>query len=80
MPPDPKKVKAVQLNLEGLLRLLGGSAEDRQRFWEIQKGVTSRLEVKIINGQLDALAAQAKALQTSTKALKDTAQEIAKRG
>ena len=77
---DPKKVRAVQLNLEGLLRLLGGSEEDRQRFWEIQKGVTSRLEARILNSQLDGLAAQAKSLQTSTKALKDTAQEIARRG
>lgn len=80
MPPDPKKIRALQLNLEGLLRLLGGSAEDRQRFWEIQKGITSRLEVKMINSQLDGLAAQAKVLQTSTKALKETAQEIARRG
>jgi hypothetical protein len=77
---DPKKVRAVQLNLEGLLRLLGGSEADRERFWEIQKGVTTRLEAKIINSQLDAMAAQAKALQTSTKELKDTAQEVARRG
>lgn len=77
---DPKKVRAVQLNLEGLLRLLGGSEADRERFWEIQKGVTTRLEAKIINSQLDAMAAQAKVLQTSTKELKDTAQEIARRG
>ena len=77
---DPKKVRAVQLNLEGLLRLLGGTEADRERFWEIQKGVTTRLEAKIINSQLDAMAAQAKVLQTSTKELKDTAQEVARRG
>ena len=77
---DPKKVRAVQLNLEGLLRLLGGSEADRERFWEIQKGVTTRLEAKIINSQLDAMAAQAKVLQTSTKELKDSAQEVARRG
>jgi hypothetical protein len=77
---DPKKVRAVQLNLEGLLRLLGGTEADREKFWEIQKGVTTRLEAKIINSQLDAMAAQAKVLQTSTKELKDTAQEVARRG
>ena len=77
---DPKKVRAVQLNLEGLLRLLGGSEADREKFWEIQKGVTTRLEAKIINSQLDAMAAQAKVLQTSAKELKDTAQEVARRG
>ena len=77
---DPKKVRAVQLNLEGLLRLLGGSEADRERFWEIQKGVTTRLEAKILNSQLDAMAAQSKVLQSSTKELKDAAQEVARRG
>lgn len=77
---DPKKVRAVQLNIEGLLRLLGGTEAERERFWEIQKGVTSRFEAKIINSQLDGMAAQAKALQTSSKALKDTAQEVTRRG
>lgn len=77
---DPKKVRAVQLNIEGLLRLLGGTEAERERFWEIQKGVTSRFEAKIINSQLDGMAAQAKVLQTSSKALKDTAQEVARRG
>jgi hypothetical protein len=77
---DPKKVRAVQLNVEGLMRLLGGTEADREKFWEIQKGVTTRLEAKIINSQLDAMAAQAKVLQTSTKDLKDAAQEVARRG
>ena len=77
---DPKKVRAVQLNLEGLMRLLGGSEAERERFWEIQKGVTTRLEAKILNSQLDAMAAQSKVLQSSTKELKDAAQEVARRG
>ena len=76
---DPKKVRAVQLNIEGLLRLLGGTEAERERFWEIHKGVTSRFEAKIINSQLDGMAAQAKSLQTSSKTLKDTAQEVARR-
>lgn len=80
MPPDPKKVKAVQLNLEGLLRLLGGSSDDRQRFWEIHRGITTPVEVRLINAQLDSVANQAKALQTSAKALQDTAKQIARRG
>ena len=80
MPPDPRKVRAVQLNLEGLIRLLGGSAEDRQRFWEIHKGITTPVEIRLVNAQLDGLAAQTKALQASTKALQDTAKQIARRG
>ena len=80
MPPDVKKVRALQLNIEGLLRLLGGSSNDRQRFWEIHRGITTPVEVRLINAQLDAVANQAKALQSSAKALQDTAKQIARRG
>ena len=79
MPPDVKKVKALQLNLEGLLRLLGGSSDDKQRFLEMIIGITTPMEVKLINGQIDALAAHTKAVQTGAKALQTTAQQIAKR-
>lgn len=80
MPPDAKKVKALQLNLEGLLKLLGGSSDDRQRFLEIIKGVTTPIEVKLINAQIDALSAHTKAVQEGAKSLQNTAQQIAKRG
>jgi len=77
---DAKRMKAVQLNLEGLFRLLGGSSDDRQRFWEIIKGITTPVEIRLINSQLDGIAAQTKALQASTKSLQDTAKQIARRG
>jgi hypothetical protein len=80
MPPDVKKVRALQLNIEGLFKLLGGSSDDRQRFLEILKGITTPIEIRLINAQVDALSVQAKALQTSTKALQATAQQIARRG
>jgi hypothetical protein len=80
MPPDPKKIRALQLNLEGLFKLLGGSADDRLRFWEIVKGITTPVEIRLINAQLDALAAQAKAVQTGAKALQSSAQQVARRG
>jgi hypothetical protein len=76
---DPK-TKAVQLNTEGLFRLLGGSSAERQRFWEIFKGVTTPVELRLLNSQLDQLAASVKAIEAQTKALKATAQSIAKRG
>jgi hypothetical protein len=79
MPPDPKKVRALQLNLEGLFKLLGGTADDRQRFWEIIKGITTPVELRLINAQLDALAAQAKAVQAGAKSLQSSAQQIARR-
>ena len=80
MPPDPKKIRALQLNLEGLFKLLGGSADDRMRFWEILKGITTPVEIRLINAQLDALAGQAKAVQIGAKALQSSAQQVAKRG
>jgi hypothetical protein len=76
---DPK-TRAVQLNTEGLFKLLGGSSADRLRFWEIFKGITTPVELRLINSQLDHLAASIKAVEVQTKALKATAQSIAKRG
>lgn len=79
MPPDAKRVKALQLNIEGLLRLLGGSSDDKQRFLEMIIGITTPIEVKLINSQIDALSAHTKAVQAGAKALQATAQQIAKR-
>ncbi len=80
MPPDAKKVRALQLNLEGLFKLAGGSSDDKQRFLEIIKGITTPIEVRLINAQVDAMAAHAKAIQDGAKALQNSAQQIAKRG
>jgi hypothetical protein len=60
MPPDVKKVRALQLNLEGLFKLLGGSSDDKERFLEIIKGITTPIEIKLINAQIDALSAHTK--------------------
>lgn len=76
---DPK-TRAVQLNTEGLFKLLGGSSAERLRFWEIFKGITTPVEMRLINSQLDHLAASVKAVEAQTKALKATAQAISKRG
>ena len=78
MPPEAK-TRAVQLNLEGLLKLLGGSASDRQRFFEIFKGITTPIELRLINSQLTHLATQLKAVEASTKALQQSAKQIAGR-
>ena len=76
----PPKTKALQLNLEGLIKLLGGTPEDRLRFWEIFKGVTTPREDKLINGQIDAMAVVIKQVELGAKNLKNTAQQIAKQG
>ena len=79
MPPDAKKVRALQLNLEGLFKLAGGSSDDKQRFLEMIIGITTPIEIRLINAQIDAMAAHAKAVQAGAKALQTTAQQIAKR-
>lgn len=75
---DPK-FRAVQLNTEALFKLLGGSEAQRQRFWEIFKGITTPIELKLINSQLDHLAASVKTVEAQTKALQKTVQSIANR-
>ena len=72
--------KALQLNIEGLLKLLGGSSDDRLRFWEIFKGITTPRELKLINSQIETLAASVKQVSAATKGLKDAAQQIARQG
>ena len=79
MPPDPKKIKALQLNTEGLFRLLGGSADDREEFWGKIIGITTPVEARLINAQVDSLAAQAKAFGATAKSLQSAAEQIAKR-
>ena len=79
---DPKKLKAkveaLQLNTEGLLKLLGG--RDRLRFWEILKGITTPVEIRLVEQQLESMTALVSAVQTSTKGLEKTAKQIAAGG
>jgi hypothetical protein len=72
------KTKALQLNIEGLFRLLGGTAADRNRFFEIFKGITKPVEITLLNSQFGSLAAAIKQVQVDTKALKGAAQQIGK--
>lgn len=74
------KTKALQLNIEGLLRLLGGTASERERFWEIRKGITTPIEFLVLNQQLDTMANLIKEVTTGAKSLKGAAGKIANRG
>lgn len=73
------KVDAAQLSLEGLLRLLGGSASDRQRFWEIFKGITTPREEELMRHNLNTITNLAKQTATNLKGLQATAGKINKR-
>ncbi len=72
------KTKALQLNIEGLFKLLGGTAAERERFWEIRKGITSVVEFAVINRQLESMAVLVKQVELGAKALKPTAGKMAK--
>jgi hypothetical protein len=62
-------VRALQLNLEGLLKLLGGTPDDRLRFWEILKGITTPAQAVLINKQIAKVAASVKTAQVNAQAL-----------
>ena len=72
------KFRALQLNMEGLLKLLGGTSEERLRFWEIFKGITTPRELVLVNAQLATLAATVKQVEVGAKSLKATVQKISK--
>jgi len=74
------KTRALALNIEGLLKLLGGNADDRLRFWEILKGITTPAEFRLVNQQLEIMQSLVNQVQASAKALKDTAAGISKQG
>ena len=72
------KARGLQLNVEGLFKLLGGTPDDRLKFFEIFKGITSRGEQRLMTAQFETLQTLVNQVQTQTKALKDTASQIAK--
>jgi hypothetical protein len=72
------KTRALQLNVEGLFKLLGGTPDERLRFWEILKGITTPVELRLINNQLGVLQGLVNQVEASAKTLKETAKQIAK--
>jgi len=72
----PVNTRALQLNLEGLLKLLGGSADDRLKFWEKIKGITTPREAVLVNAQLTSLAATVKQVTADAKALQGVAKKV----
>jgi hypothetical protein len=81
MPPTDAlkgKVQALQLSVEGLLKLLKGDPNDRLRFWEILKGITTPAEFRLVTSHLDAMQSMLKQVQASAKAVEQTAAKIKK--
>lgn len=71
-----KQIQSVELSFEGLLKLLGGSSEQRQRFFEIFKKITTPAEHQIVESSLVAIGEQVHTMTKSLQALHNAAREI----
>jgi hypothetical protein len=69
-------VRALQLDIEGLLKLLGGTESERERFWEIWKGITSRQVATITEAAVDSVAAQVKSVLNTAKVITENAKAL----
>jgi hypothetical protein len=79
MPPAKRlKTRALQLNVEGLFKLLGGTPDERLRFWEILKGITTPAEYRLVNQQIKTLQVLVNQVQAGAQDLQRTASAIAK--
>lgn len=70
------KVKSLQLSTEGLLKLLGGTADERERFWEILKGITTPRDQLLVTKQISELQVSLKQAQAGLKGLQKQANKI----
>jgi hypothetical protein len=50
------KVIALQKNAAAVLQLLGGDDDDRLRFWEIMKGITTPAVFRLIDHEVDGIS------------------------
>jgi hypothetical protein len=83
MPPTDLKhrVDALQLNMAGLFKLLGShDPDDRLRFWEIFKGITTPAEFALFEHQLTAINSLVTQAEASTKSLVEAARITGKTG
>jgi hypothetical protein len=70
------KVEALARDTESLLKLLGGSPDDRLRFWEILKGITTPAVLHLVEAQVEALDLQVNALNKTVNAVHANAKEL----
>jgi len=68
------KVRALQLNFEGLLKL---NNTDSERFWEILKGITTPRETEIANVLVENMANSLKSVTVGIQQLQHAASEKA---
>jgi hypothetical protein len=77
---DPRlktKIEALQLNTAALLKLLGGTDAEKQRFWEKVKGITKPAVLRLVDQQVDVLTDLVAQVHTSVKTIEKSAKSIA---
>jgi hypothetical protein len=72
----PLRVSAAQRDIESLIRLLGGTPDERLRFWEIVKGITTPVQFRAATKQLERIQTQAAGIKDLAKGLKATAGKV----
>ena len=72
----PLKVSAAQRDMESLIKLLGGTPDERLRFWEIVKGITTPAQFRAATKQLERIQAQVATIKDVAKDLKATAGKV----
>jgi len=72
----PLKVSAVQRDIESLIKLLGGTADERLRFWEIVKGITTPVQLRAATKALERIQTQAGGIKELAKDLKAQAGKV----
>jgi len=71
------KVTSLQQNTEALLRLLGGSEADRERFWEIVKGITTPAVALLLEHEIEILDHQVKLATQTVQHIEKNAKTLA---
>jgi hypothetical protein len=73
-----KNIHAFELNLEALLKLLGGTPDERERYWGVVKGITTPAEHRLTESALQAAASQMKVVQGTLEAARVAARVAGK--
>ena len=77
MATQPKiNIQSLHQTTESIFKLLGGSPDDRLRFWEILKGITTPAVSTVLQSQIRGMDAQFKAIHDQLSTLQERAKEL----
>lgn len=78
--PDTRDLEArvikLQCNTAALLSLLGGDDDDKLRYWEILKGITSPAEFRLVVQGIDTMQAQLDQIEITARGIEKAASEM----